>query len=387
MIVFVALTSVIWALAHVYVGRRLLPAFFGDAARQRWAVRLLWLEWAIGPLTLLATPLTGDALFDAFQRFGYLVIGLFSIVFALVVVRDALLGAFSLVDRVASRGAAPDFARRELLGRMTASVALGASGLLTAVGYARALRTATVETIELRIPGLSPGLEGFRIAQISDVHVGPFVREDEVRTIVAAVNALSPDLVAITGDLVDGSVERIGAAVAPLGELRSTHGSYFCTGNHEFYAGAAPWCAEVSRLGVRVLSEAHALIEHGGAKLLVGGVHDPEGERFGTGKPNPRAAIDGAPPHDYAVLLAHRPNVVRDAAAAGFDLQLSGHTHGGQYFPYTFLVRMVQPFRTGLHRVGGTFLYVNRGTTFWGPPLRLGSPQEITLLTLRRASR
>ncbi|MBC7171393.1 MAG: metallophosphoesterase, partial [Polyangiaceae bacterium] len=239
--------------------------------------------------------------------------------------------------------------------------------------------------VELRIPGLAPGLEGLRIAQISDVHVGPAIREHEVRTIVEAVNALSPDLVAITGDLVDGTVERIGPAVAPLAELRSTHGSFFCTGNHEYYSGVDAWCEEVARLGVRVLSETHVLVEHGGARLLVAGVDDPEGKRFGAHEPKPSAALEGAPPHDCSVLLAHRPRAVREASAAGFDLQLSGHTHGGQYFPYTWLVRLFEPFETGLHRVGRTLLYVNRGTTFWGPPIRLGSAQEITLLTLRRA--
>ncbi|MBC7172248.1 MAG: hypothetical protein H5U40_07485, partial [Polyangiaceae bacterium] len=183
-VLFLVIVSTVWALAHAYVGRRLLASFFPDAARRRRAWVFVWIAWAVGPLTFLMMPLTGDPLFDALQRFGYLVLGLFSILFALVVVRDVLLGAVSLVERFASRGPAPDIARRELLGRMTASLALGASGVLTAVGYGRALRTAEVEQVELRIPGLAPGLEGFRIAQVSDVHVGPAIREHEVQAIV-----------------------------------------------------------------------------------------------------------------------------------------------------------------------------------------------------------
>lgn len=380
-----AIASAVWALGHVYVGRRLLPALFPDDSRRRRSWVVVFISWALGPLVFLSVPLTGDPLVDAFQRFGYLVLGFFSILFAFVLARDVLFGAISIFERAATRGHEPDATRRELLGRITGALAFGASAGITVAGHVRAVRTASVERVDLRISGLSADLEGFRIAQISDIHVGPAIRRREVRAIVEKVNALSPDLIAITGDLVDGSVERIGREIAPLRDLRATHGAFFCTGNHEYYSGAEAWLEEVKRHGIGVLGESHELLTHGRANVLVAGVHDPEGERYGMGPSRPRAAIEGAPARDYSILLAHRPSAIREAAAAGFDLQLSGHTHGGQYFPYTWVVRLVQRFDTGLHRVGGAFLYVNRGTGFWGPSIRLGSSQEITLLTLRRA--
>ncbi len=383
-VIFLTVLSTVWAAAHVYVGRRLLTPLVPDPAARRRAWALVAFAWALGPLTFLATPFTGDLRVDAFERVGFVAMGFFSILFALVVLGDLAMLAARGLARL--RGSAPaDPGRRALLARVGAGASLGLSGLLTAIGYARASHTAEVERVELPVPGLPPALDGFRIVQISDVHVGPTIRTRELAAIVDRVNALAPDLVAITGDLVDGAVERIASRVAPLASLRATHGAFFCTGNHEYYSGADAWCDEVARIGVRVLDDANALVEHGGARLLVAGVRDPEGVRFGKAPPDPRAALAGAPPHDFSVLLAHRPETVREATSLGVGLQLSGHTHGGQYFPYTYVVRLALPFDTGLHRVGDTFLYVNRGTTYWGPPIRLGAPQEITLLTLRRA--
>jgi len=275
--------------------------------------------------------------------------------------------------------------RREPRARLPAADVLGVSGAPTAIGYIRARRLAAVESFSIAIPGLPEALDGLRITQVSDIHIGPFVQAAELADIVARVNETRPDLVAITGDLVDGSVERIGHQLAPLEKLRSTHGTYFCTGNHEYYSGVDAWREEVTRRGVRCLSQEHVIFERGGARVLIAGVDDTEAERFVGRRPRVADALEGAGPRDLSILLAHRPTAVDEASTLGVDLQLSGHTHAGQYFPYTLVVKLVQPYVAGLHRVRDTFLYVNRGTTYWGPPIRLGAAQEITVITLRRA--
>jgi predicted MPP superfamily phosphohydrolase len=172
--------------------------------------------------------------------------------------------------------------------------------------------------------------------------------------------------------------------VAPLSGLRSRHGSFFVTGNHEYYAGAAPWLAEVRRLGIRVLLNEHVLIEQGGSTLVLAGVTDFMAHHFDpTHQSDPRAALAGAPSDAGArVLLAHQPRSATGAEQAGFDLQLSGHTHGGQFLPWVFFVRFQQPFTAGLHRLGRLWVYVSRGTGYWGPPKRFGAPSEITRLRL-----
>jgi predicted MPP superfamily phosphohydrolase len=191
-------------------------------------------------------------------------------------------------------------------------------------------------------------------------------------------------LVAITGDLVDGSVSELGPHVAPLAELVSRHGSYFVTGNHEYYSGAHSWIAELRRLGVTVLMNDHVVLRHDGALAVVAGVTDYSAAHFDPAhRSNPFAAIAGSPADaGVKILLAHQPRSAPDAADAGFDLQLSGHTHGGQFMPWNFFVKLQQPFVAGLHRLRQLWVYTSRGTGYWGPPKRFGAPSEITLVTL-----
>jgi predicted MPP superfamily phosphohydrolase len=242
--------------------------------------------------------------------------------------------------------------------------------------------------VEIGQPGLARALEGFTIVQISDLHVGPTIRRRFMRRVVRAINRLEPDVVAITGDLVDGTVPELGAEVAPLGDLAPRVGSYFVTGNHEYYSGVHPWLGELKRLGIRVLLNEHVVIERGGAKLVLAGVTDYSAGHFDAAhRSDPVAALAGAPA-DAAmrVLLAHQPRSAPAAAQAGFDLQVSGHTHGGQFLPWNFFVRFQQPFTAGLHRIGQLRVYVSRGTGYWGPPKRFGAPSEITRIRLVRAT-
>ncbi|MCA9657956.1 MAG: metallophosphoesterase [Myxococcales bacterium] len=383
-ILFTAVVTAISLSLHAYVASRLLAG--ADLSRRgrriAWAVALgagLTLPWVFRLM-----PFTGLWWADALQYLGWTIWGIFSILFALLLVVDVALLVVRGVASLGGRDLPEDPARRRFLRRALNYGVLGVTALLSGAGIIQARRRAAVKRVTITIDGLPAALRGLRIAQISDLHVGPTIRDADMRGVVEAVNELDADLIAVTGDLVDGGVDRLAPYVAPLADLRSRHGTFFVTGNHEYFSGALPWmqhCADV--LGWRVLGNEHAVIDHAGARVVVAGVHDLSGHRFvDDHTSDPAKAIADAPAADLRVLLAHQPKSVLDAEGLGFDLQLSGHTHGGQYFPFTRLLRAALRFYTGLQRVGDTWLYINAGTTYWGPPMRLDSAQEITLVEL-----
>jgi predicted MPP superfamily phosphohydrolase len=368
-------------LLHLYVGWRLVPALGSVAGSAALALLL-----AVSTLTL---PFGLGARRSRSRRFGtqlawigLVCMGLFSSLFVLTVVRDLGLLAVAAVDAVRPG----TVALAPLVVPSARAVAIAAL-LVTLWGFVNARRTARVVRVEIPVAGLPPALDGFAIAQISDVHVGPTIKRAYVEAIVAAVNRLDVDVVAITGDLVDGSVRDLAEDVAPLAELRSREGSFFVTGNHEYYSGAESWVAELRRLGVAVLMNEHVVVRRGNAALVVAGVTDFSAGHFDRAQASdPRAALAASPPGAaLRVLLAHQPRSAAAAEAAGFDLQLSGHTHGGQFLPWNLLVGLQQPFTAGLHRWRRMWVYTSRGTGYWGPPKRFGAPSEITLLRLLRA--
>jgi predicted MPP superfamily phosphohydrolase len=243
-----------------------------------------------------------------------------------------------------------------------------------------------IEQVEVPLSRLPAELDGFSIVQLSDVHVGLTLGRRFVERLVESVNALEPDAVAITGDLVDGPVERLGPAVAPLANLRTRHGTFFVTCNHEYYSGAPAWCDYLTHLGLRVLRNERVSIGSGAASLDLAGIDDESAHRFHLDHgADLERAVAGRDPSRELVLLAHQPRAVGRAEAAGVGLQISGHTHGGQIWPFHWLVPLQQPVVAGLRRVGNVQLYVSRGTGYWGPPMRLGSPPEITRIVLRAA--
>lgn len=293
-----------------------------------------------------------------------------------------LLGAGSsvaeLVLSATPRGAA--------LARSLPAAAAAASVLIAGLGFKQAIRGPRVREVLVPVRGLPPGLRGLRIAQISDLHVGPTIRRRQVERVVARTLALSPDLIAVTGDLADGTPERLEEAVAPLARLRAPLGAYYVTGNHEYYWGAPEWIAKVRALGLTPLLNENRVVSRGGASLLVGGVPDEQGGLFVPGHaPDQERAAATAAGADFRLLLAHRPDGAAAAARAGFDLQLSGHTHGGQFFPASLFIGLFHRYARGLDRAGRMWIHVNPGTGYWGPPHRFAVPSEITLLTLADA--
>ncbi len=362
----------------LYVGSR-LGAAFPTGRPYIWAA--LWAHALLVPINfaLMRSESRGDWQ-AALAWPSWTLFGLFTLLLAGVILID--LGA--LLGRAAGVEAMADPARRGLVLGPVYGLLASVAGGLTLYGYREARRLAQVVEVEVPIAGLPAALVGLRVAQISDVHVGPTITGAYLRGVVEQVNALSPDLVAVTGDLVDGTVEALGPDVAELQGLKSRHGTFFVTGNHEYYSGAEAWLAELERLGVRTLPNTHVTLDHDGATVIVAGVHDRSAARMlPSHASDPVAAVAGAPAEGLRLLLAHQPRSAYAAAAVGgFSLLLCGHTHAGQYMPWSFFIGLVQPFAAGLHRLGEMWIYTNRGTGYWGPPNRAGVPAEITLLRL-----
>ena len=385
--------SILLAL-HLYVGFRLAPALGAWPVAQGVLCALLAISAIAIPGSLFILRRRGHTPSAAGQRLkatGFLMTGLASSLLVLTLMRDLGLVFMELATWVvpsawAQAGwpaALPGPGRlRELSALAVPLLAVSAAF----AGWVGARRTAAVRRIDIPIAGLPSALEGFTIVQVSDVHVGNTIGRDYVAAIVDRVNSLQPDVVALTGDLVDGTVPQLAHDVAPLGRLQSKFGTFFVTGNHEYYSGAGPWLGELQRLGIEVLLNRHVVIEQGGAKLAIAGVPDYSGHHFiESHRSDPAAAIRGAPQDIGAkILLAHQPRTAAAAADAGFDLQLSGHTHGGQFLPWNFFVRLQQPYTAGLDRLRSMWVYTSRGTGYWGPPMRLGAPSEITRIRLIR---
>ncbi len=389
---------VLSALLHAYLGVRLIPDLTAFTAAAWVLAVVLSLSALAMPLGLIARRVAvRPALVNLLTWVGLLFMGLFSSLFVLTLLRDVVLALLAL-GGIVFDGMAPLLqAFRE-----TSAVAVPLLGLLaTLLGFWNARRTAAVVRVDVPLPRLPAALHGFTLVQISDVHVGPTIRQAYLRRIVDRVNALGADLVAITGDLVDGKVNELGRHVAPLADLRSRHGTFFVTGNHEYYSGAHAWIVELRRLGLTVLMNEHVVLNHGeslgsdvdrvadritdrvSADLVVAGVTDFSAHHFDEAhRSDPAAALRGAPLDAIRVLLAHQPRSAEAASKAGFDLQLSGHTHGGQFWPWNLFVRFQQPFTSGLRRLDALWVYTSRGTGYWGPPKRFGAPSEITVLRL-----
>ena len=374
---------VVSVVVHAYVALRLLPGVAAAAgAPTAWLLAaLLAVSTALVPFALRRrrgkrTP-REVVLSDLLAWASLTLMGLFSSLFVLTLARDVVELLLWLVGLVGLY----TVPARDLDASACAVVVLAL--LVTLLGLYNARKPPRVKTVDVPLKDLPPALHGFRIVQISDMHVGPTIKRPRTKYVVATINKLEADVVAITGDLVDGNVYELSRHVAPLAGLRSRHGTFFVTGNHEYYSGVMPWMKYLPTLGVRVLLNEHVILLHHHVPIVLAGVTDFSAASYETShRTDVALAITGAPRAAVKILLAHQPRSATAAEAAGFDLQLSGHTHGGQFVPWNFFVRFQQPFTAGLHRVKNMLVYVSRGTGYWGPPKRLGAPAEITLLRL-----
>ncbi|MEU6663677.1 metallophosphoesterase [Streptomyces sp. NPDC046821] len=270
-----------------------------------------------------------------------------------------------------------DPSRRLFVSRVVGGAAVVAATGIVGNGAYGVLRGPEVKRVTVPLARLPRAAHGFRIAVVSDIHLGPVLGQGFAQRVVDTINSTQPDLIAVVGDVVDGSVEDLAPAVAPLAGLRARHGTYYVTGNHEYFSGAEPWVEHVREIGLRPL--ANARVEIGAFDLA--GVNDVAGENYGDG-PDYDKALGDRDPSRAAVLLAHQPVMIHEAVKHGVDLQLSGHTHGGQLWPGNFVADAANPTLAGLERYGDTQLYVSRGAGAWGPPVRVGAPSDITVVTL-----
>ncbi len=372
---------VLIALLHGYIAWRLIPDLPGGAASMFVMGALLALSAAALPCAEYARRHKHNPWADHLAAVGFIAMGFFSSLLILTLGRDVMLLAAS-----AASGFLINASAVESLHAWSAPAVPLSAVLVTLIGFINARRRAAIRAIDVLIHGLPAALQGFRIVQLTDIHVGATIKRDYVSRIVDAVNALDADVIAITGDLVDGSVARLSAHTEPLGRLAARHGVFFVTGNHEYYSGVHGWVVELRRLGLSVLLNEHVVLDHRGAALVIAGVTDLSAHHFDAShRSDPVAAIAGAPPQAVKVLLAHQPRSAVVAAQAGYHLQLSGHTHGGQFFPWSLVVKLFEPYSNGLYRLGELSLYVSRGTGYWGPPKRFGAPSEITHLRLMPA--
>lgn len=398
MMIFIVLIIPLWGLLHWYVGRRLLT----HSRAPKWLARPLWalliVHAALSPLAMIVRRAKLDASWqEPLINFSYLGMGVFVWFLVLVLARDIPYGVYRLISRIRRPKDAPappadgqvsaKLSRRQLFVSATSAgiAAAGVSGSVT--GYHNAVKLPDVKRVKVPITHLPQELDGLRIVQISDIHVGNTIGPQFLADVVQKVNTLDADIVAITGDLVDGYADKMFEGVSVIDQLKAKLGVFYVPGNHEYYWDGPDWIKRIGALPhVTALTNAHEIVEHNARKILVGGVTDYSAGRNVEGHASsPRKAMEGAPQDvDFKLLLAHQPKSIYEASEVGFDLQLSGHTHGGQFYPWNIVVGLAHPFSRGLGDYGPTKIYVSCGTGYWGPPMRLGAPSEITVLELER---
>lgn len=378
--VFISVLLAVLVGGHLYLAQKLV---WGPALPAPWS-DLVLIVLAFGALTLVLQPIGERLLAPPLGRVIAWPASLWMGTAFFLVVGGLLTDLLGLLGGAMAVGPASGATAGRLQAALIVALGFAAAGRgLREVRRGPELRRETVE-----LPRWPAALDGFRIVQISDVHIGPMRDRRFAREITERVNALEPDLIAVTGDLVDGPVAHLADEVAPFAELRAKHGVFFVTGNHDYYSGADPWLEHVRKLGMRPLRNERVEIRANGAAFDLAGVDDHRGYLFGPGHgEDVPKALAGRNPSRPVVLLAHDPSTFRSASQHDVDLQISGHTHGGQLWPFGYVVRLVVKYVAGEYQRGRSRLFVSRGTGFWGPPMRLGAPPEVVEIVLRSPQR
>jgi predicted MPP superfamily phosphohydrolase len=389
-LVWMGIMITVLSVGFFYMAWRLVIPFHFTAPYKQIAWTVLALMYLI-PFSSFFMVRFAEKYSGLYSWIGYVSLGFLSFVFVALVFRDAAMllgfGGQKLFSLFSSAPQTFDAAKREFLLQTTNLGVLGVAGTLTAYGVYEARKKPGIVNIDIPITKLPKEFDGFRIVQISDIHAGLTIKRDFIETIAEEIKKLSPDLIAFTGDMADGSVPHLKNDLAPLAEVYAPHGKFFVTGNHEYYSGADQWVAHARDMGYDVLMNEHRLVTKNGASFVLAGVTDYGGGGFSpTHKSDPTKALAGAAADSAKILLAHQPRTLFHVNDLDLDLVLMGHTHGGQFFPWNLVATIGQPFIKGLNKYNErTWAYVSKGTGYWGPPVRVGARSEITVLTLKKA--
>ena len=385
-IVFIAMLSIL----HGYVGCKIFSSLNLSSSYAVIGIIFLAILTLLPVLPILFRYNGYETSFlDKLSLIGYTSLGFFTLSFVAFFSKDLLFKVCGFISSFFSADVkqqmALDADKREFLEKSLSIGILTLVGPATAYGFYSARKGPTIINQDIYLKNLPDSFENFTIAQISDLHVGPTIKKPYVEKVVNQISNLNPDLIAITGDMVDGSIDYLRKDLEPLSQVVASHGTYFVTGNHEYYSGAKRWLDETDRMGFTNLVNENRLITINDQSIALAGVNDYRAHQIiPSHRSNPQAALKGINSEKVKILLAHQPSSIFQANEAGFDLQISGHTHGGQFWPFTYPTKKANPYLSGLHNHNGTQIYVNSGTGYWGPPLRLGVTAEITLFKLKK---
>ena len=385
-IVFIAMLSIL----HGYVGWKIFSSLNLSSSYAVIGIIFLAILTLLPVLPILFRYNGYETSFlDKLSLIGYTSLGFFTLSFVAFFSKDLLFKVWGFISSFFSaevkQQMALDADKREFLEKSLSIGILTLVGPATAYGFYSARKGPTIINQDIYLKNLPDSFENFTIAQISDLHVGPTIKKPYVEKVVNQISNLNPDLIAITGDMVDGSIDYLRKDLEPLSQVVASHGTYFVTGNHEYYSGAERWLDETDRMGFTNLVNENRLITINDQSIALAGVNDYRAHQIiPSHRSNPQAALKGINSEKVKILLAHQPSSIFQANEAGFNLQISGHTHGGQFWPFTYPTKKANPYLSGLHNHNGTQIYVNSGTGYWGPPLRLGVTAEITLFKLKK---
>ena len=383
---FFAVVIVVLLLIHGYVAWRIIP-IIGISFFQSIVAYTVILLFSLMPLLPILLRMSGSEskIIDRLSLLGYTSLGFFTLSFIIFITKDFIFQLYPLIEGLFHTKQPVDYSKRDFLKKSVSIAMIGLAGTGTGFGFYSSRKGPTVINQDIFLESLPPGFENFTIAQISDLHVGPTIKRPYVENVFEKIAFQNPDLIVITGDLVDGSVKYLSPELEPFKDMIAPYGTYFVTGNHEYYSGAEPWLDETDKLGMKNLINTNEIISKFGDEIAIAGITDLNAHQINLShKSDPERALASLPKDITKIVLAHQPNSIHAVHKVGADLQLSGHTHGGQFWPFTYPVKLASTYLAGYYDHFGTKIYVNRGTGYWGPPLRIGVPAEITMISLKK---
>ena len=382
---FIIAIGVLW-LMHGYVAWRIIPTLGFSSSQTILAYTAVFIL-SLLPIIPIALRMSGNEskLIDRLSFVGYTSLGFFTLSFFIFVAKDLVFQLIALLGHIINEDNPFDNSKRDFIKKSINISMITLAGSATVYGFYSARKGPFIIKHDIYIKNLPEAYENFSIAQISDLHVGPTIKRPYVEDVLEKISHLNPDLIAVTGDLVDGSVKYLSSDLQPLKDMIAPYGTFFVTGNHEYYSGVDQWLDETDRLGMKNLINTNEIISKSGDEIAIAGITDLNAHQINLShRSDPELALASLPKDIIKIVLAHQPNSIHAVHKVGADLQLSGHTHGGQFWPFTYPVKLASTYIAGYYDHFGTQIYVNRGTGYWGPPLRIGVPAEITLIRLKK---